>query len=108
ATVREAQSSERRFCFELVTPVNIHHVVTKGRNSNEFTKRRQTRTWNLGFKLYEMQSKVHLTDQPQLSIFFLLNPPRTSKDIPLERCSLRGERIEELFLDHKKQGSYLL
>ena len=28
ATVREAQNSERRFCFELVTPVNIHHIGT--------------------------------------------------------------------------------
>jgi hypothetical protein len=50
ATVREAQNSERRFCFELVTPVRLDLEAANDRNLNGSIKQRRTRTWSLGFQ----------------------------------------------------------
>jgi len=52
--VREAKDSERRFCFELVTPVLNALDLSNYRNSNECIKQCQTTIWNRGYKRLEL------------------------------------------------------
>jgi len=111
ATVREAQNSERRFCFELVTPVRpLPAARVDVRNSNECIRRCRMRIWSRGSRRFVTPLKVLLTGRRQHSIFSLQNlRHRILNDIPLAICLVpRAIKIEEQFLDLKKQENCLL